>query len=72
VAGEEILCWLIQDATGNMVHIGMFGYHFPNADVHLLSPQILLKTLGGHAFQTSEGVDISLENGIDLCWWWGW
>ncbi len=67
MAGEGILCWWIQDATGIVVHVEIIGYHVPNADVHLLSPQVLLKTLGGHALQTIEGIDIILENGIDLC-----
>jgi hypothetical protein len=67
VAGEGILCWSIQDATGTLVHIELFGYHIPNVYVNLLSPQVLMKTLGGHALQTiDKGINISLENGIDL------
>jgi hypothetical protein len=34
----------------------------PKADVQLLSPQVLLITIGGQSFQTDKGIDISLNN----------
>jgi hypothetical protein len=48
VAGEGILHWLVKDADGNTTYIELLGYHIPNAGVRLLSPQVLLKTIGGH------------------------
>ncbi len=41
VAGEGILRWLIQDTHGASVVIELMGYHIPNAEVRLLSPQVL-------------------------------
>jgi hypothetical protein len=38
----------------------------PTAEVRLLSPQVLLQTVGGHTIQTTSGVDISLNNGIKV------
>jgi hypothetical protein len=48
VAGEGILRWKLQDVNGDLVHVELLGYHIPNAEVHLLSPQVLLQTIGGH------------------------
>jgi hypothetical protein len=45
VAGEGILCWSLQDMDGNTTYIELLGYHIPNAEVHLLSLQVLLKTM---------------------------
>jgi hypothetical protein len=42
-------------------------YHIPNAKVHLLSPQILLKTIGGHALQNDKEIAIVLDNGLTFC-----
>jgi hypothetical protein len=42
------------------------GYHIPHADVRLLSPQIVLSTIGGTSLQTTNGVKINLDNGIAL------
>jgi hypothetical protein len=66
VAGEGILCWLIQDTHGASVIIELMGYHIPNAEVRLLSPQVLLNTIGGKAIQTVQGIDIILNNGLNL------
>jgi hypothetical protein len=38
----------------------------PTAEVWLLSPQVLLQTVGGHTLQTTNGVDISFDNGIKV------
>jgi hypothetical protein len=37
------------------------GYHIPKAEVHLLSPQVLLRTIGGQALQTTTNIEISLN-----------
>ncbi len=42
------------------------GYHIPNAEVRLLSPQVLLNTIGGKAIQTVQGIDIILDNGFKV------
>ncbi len=67
VAGEGILRWSLQDADGNTTYIELLGYHVPNAKVHLLSPQILLKTIGGHALQNDKEIAIVLDNGLTFC-----
>jgi hypothetical protein len=66
VAGEGILCWSIQDTHGASVVIELMGYHIPNAEVCLLSPQILLNTIGGKAIQTVQGINITLNNGFNV------
>jgi hypothetical protein len=67
VAGEGIISWSLQDENGDSVQIELKGYHIPNAKVCLLSPQVLLKTIGGHALQTVNKINIAVENGINLC-----
>jgi hypothetical protein len=66
VAGEGILHWSIQDTHGASVIIELMGYHIPNAEVCLLSPQVLLNTIGGKALQTVQGINIILDNGFNL------
>jgi hypothetical protein len=67
VAGEGIISWSLQDKNGDSVQIELKEYHIPNAEVCLLSPQVLLKTIGGHTLQTVNKIKIALENGINLC-----
>ncbi len=66
VAREGILRWSIQDTHGASVIIELMGYHIPNAEVCLLSPQVLLNTIGGKAIQTVQGIDIILDNGFNI------
>ncbi len=66
VAGEGIIRWSMQDEHGDLVHIELLGYHIPTAEVRLLSPQVLLKTIGGQSKQTVLGIKVSLDNGIKL------
>ena len=47
--------------------VELLGYHIPKAEVCLLSPQVLLRTIGGQALQTTMNIEISLDNGIELC-----
>jgi hypothetical protein len=63
VAGEGLIHWSLHDANSTVVTIELMGYHIPNTDVRLLSPQVLIRTLGGHAFLNNQGMDISLDNG---------
>jgi hypothetical protein len=67
VAGEGIINWSLQDENGDSVQIELKGYHIPNAEGCLLSPQVLLKMIGGHALQTVDKIDIALVKGINLC-----
>jgi hypothetical protein len=46
-----------------LVHVELLEYHIPNAEVHPLSPQVLLKTIGGCTLQTVNGINIVLDNG---------
>ncbi len=66
VAGEGIIRWSMQDIHGDSVQVELLGYHIPNAEVRLLSPQVLLKTIGGYSHQTIRGIDITLDNGIEM------
>ncbi len=66
VAGEGILRWSIQDTHGASVIIKLMGCHIPNAEVCLLSPQVLLNTIGGKAIQTVQGIGIILDNGFNV------
>ena len=66
VAGEGIIHWLLQDKHGDQVAVELPGYHIPNADVRLLSTQVLLKTIGGRCHQKISQVNVTLDNGIDM------
>jgi hypothetical protein len=66
VAGKGIIWWSMHDALGNPIQIELLGYHLPKADVRLLSPQVLIMTIGGQSLQTDKGIDISLNSGINL------
>jgi hypothetical protein len=66
VAGEGLIRWSLHYANGNVVTIELMGYHIPNTDVRLLSPQVLIWTLAGHALLNNQGMDISLDDGTVL------
>jgi hypothetical protein len=66
VVGEGLIRWSLCDATGAVVDIELMGYHIPTADVRLLSPQVLLWSFGGHALLNSSGMDICLDDGVNL------
>ena len=66
VAGEGLIRWSLQDINGAVVTLELMGYHIPNADIRLLSPQVLIRTSGGHALLNHNGMDISLDNGTIL------
>jgi hypothetical protein len=38
----------------------------PHAHVRLISPQVLLTTIGGSSLQTRHGVEFNLDNGVTL------
>jgi hypothetical protein len=62
VAGEGLIHWSLQDINGAVVTLEIMGYHIPNADVRLLSPQVLIRTSSGHALLNHNGMDISLDD----------
>ena len=66
VASEGIL-WFLKDKNGDSVKIELQGYHIPNAEVCLLSPQVLPRTVGGHAMQTVCDINFVLDNGNSFC-----
>ena len=69
VAGEGMIRWPVRDKNGRTVVLELPGYHIPNAEVRLLSPQVLLQLAGGksdQSIQTTAGINIVLENGIEL------
>jgi hypothetical protein len=66
VAGEGIICWGLKDVHGSTIQVKLKGYHMPNAKVRLLSPQILIKTVGGRSLQTKKGVELTLDNSVNL------
>ena len=68
VAGEGIVRWKVRDKTGKIVNLDLPGYHIPNAEVRLLSPQVLLSTVGGSAkaVQTTADLILCLGNGVEL------
>ena len=66
VAGEGIVRWNLQDSLGNPVEIELIGYHIPTAEVRLLSPQVLLKTVGGSAVMKENKIKFSLDNGYQF------
>ncbi len=47
VMGEGIVCWYMKDANDTPIQVELMGYHMPKAEVRLLSPQVLIKTVGG-------------------------
>jgi hypothetical protein len=66
VAGEGIISWSLQDINGSTVVVEVKGYHIPHVDIRLLSPQVLLSTIGGSSLQTTSGVELTLNNGVAL------
>jgi hypothetical protein len=65
VAGEGLIHWSLHNTYGTVVTIELTGYHISNTDVHLISPQVLIPTLGGHALLNNQGM-VSLDDGTVL------
>jgi hypothetical protein len=63
VARDGIISWFLQDVNGELVQLELLGYHIPNAEVCLLSSQVLIKIIGGHALQTANRIDVVFDNG---------
>ena len=58
--------WRVRDKHGQVVILELPGYYIPSADVQLLSPKVMLSTLGGQAVQTPTDLSIHLDSGIEL------
>jgi hypothetical protein len=66
VAGEGMAGWYMKDVNDSPIQVKLMGYHMPKAEVRLLSHQVLIKTVGGQSLQTNKGIDITLDNGVNL------
>jgi hypothetical protein len=66
VAGEGLMRWKDEDLAGRVVNLDLPGCHIPGVKVRLLSPQVFLSAFGGHTTQTTQKVEVYLENGLIL------
>jgi hypothetical protein len=66
VAGEGLIRWRFQDTSEDTVALDLPGYCIEGVDVHLLSPQVLLGTFGGHLIQTMQKIEVTLNNKTNL------
>jgi hypothetical protein len=66
VTGEGLMRWNVEDLADRVVNLDLPGYHISGVEVCLLSPQVLLLTFGGHTTQTTQKVEVCLENGLIL------
>ena len=68
VAGEGIVRWKVRDTNGKIVNLDLPAYHIDKAEVRLLSPQVLLGTVGSTAkgVLTTADLILCLGNGVDL------
>ena len=63
VAGEGLIQWDVVGSDRKSVSLIVEGCHIPKAEVHLLSPQKLLRKYGGDSHQTAENITLSLGTG---------
>ena len=68
VTGDGFVHWKVRDKMGKIINLDLPGYHIPNAEVQLLSPQVLLTMVGdsSKAVQTSSDLFLCLGNGVEL------
>ena len=66
VQGEGMIRWSVLDINGKTVHLDLPGYHIPNAEVRLLSPQVMLPIMDGQASISSTSIDLRLKDGVKL------
>lgn len=60
VTGEGMIRWSVLDENGKSTFVEVPGFHIPEAEVCLLSPQVLLHHYGGNLVQTIDDVTINL------------
>jgi hypothetical protein len=63
VVGEGMIRWNVYNKEGSITTIEIKGYHIPEAEVRLLSPQVLLTLVDGKGHMSSKG--LRLELGAD-------
>ena len=66
VAGRGLVQWTVLDRDGIPCSLQVEAFHVPHAEVRLLSPQRLLKAVGGTGFITNLRVGLTLGNGRKL------
>ncbi len=66
VKGEGFIRWKVRDTNGKIVNLDLPGYHMPAAEVRLLSPQVLLATVGQSARGTITSTDLVLCLGNEV------
>jgi hypothetical protein len=66
VAGKGLLRWKVEDVARRVVNLDLPGYHKPDAEVSLQSPQVLLLVFSGHNTQTKRKVEVCLGNSLVL------
>ena len=55
VHGEGIIQWPVKDSNNNTVLIEVPGFHLDSAEVRLLSPQVLQRSVPGSGFTMIDG-----------------
>ena len=66
VEGEGLVRWHVLDADGKSVSVELPAFHIPQAEVRLLSPQLLYDFAGGHGVQTASEYRLILHDGTTL------
>mmetsp|Transcript_30431 Transcript_30431/g.69423 ORF Transcript_30431/g.69423 Transcript_30431/m.69423 type:complete len:1695 (-) Transcript_30431:406-5490(-) len=66
VAGRGLVEWTVLDRHGVPCSFQVEAFHVPHADVRLLSPQRLFKSVGGSGCITNLRVALTLDNGREL------
>jgi hypothetical protein len=66
VEGKEIIKWNVIDKHRHNVTIDVPGYHFPGADVRLLSRQVLVQLFDGCFSGSPMGIVLLLDNDLEL------
>lgn len=66
VAGEGMVRWVVKDEQGELVTLEIPGYHIPNAEVRLLSPQVLLGLVDGDMRLSRDQVIFELDRGVSF------
>ena len=66
VQGQGMIRWRVHDKNGVVTSIEVPGFYIPQAEVRLLSPQVLLRLVGGESRQTIANLCLCLDSGIEL------
>jgi len=66
VTGKGIVQWKVETKAGDTINLDFLGYHIPNAEVRLLSPQVFLSKVGNGAKVIQTPADLLLCLGNDV------